>query len=178
MIFIELSDLIVKMHFLSEELKNKQNEKEAEKVIDEIIRTVLNTLITVYRKLIILDRSIIEGIGLDFNYEKALDFDYKKVDDVLNYLEKLIKNNKDLSPLFDNYKFIEEAPDDIRDTLICIYLSFKLFYLQFRKYLEMFSEKFEMMFEQHKKDKRHKNQENIKKRSRKNFRKYKEILPN
>jgi hypothetical protein len=176
--FTELSDLIVKMHFLSEELKNKQNENEAEKVFDEIIRTVLDTLIKVYRKSVILDRSIIEGIGLDFNYEKALDFDYKKVDDVLDYLENLIKRNKNLSPLFDNYKFIEEAPDDIRDTLICIYLSFKVYYLQFRKLLEVVSEKFRIIFEQYEKDEQHKKQESIKKRSHRKFRENKEILPN
>jgi hypothetical protein len=124
-----------------------------------------------------LNRSIIEGAGLDFNRGKPLDFDYKKVDDALDYLEKLIKRNKSLHHLSENYRFIEESPDDIRDTLMSIFLSFKVFYLQFKDVLKVISDKLKIIFERYEKDEQYKKQKS-KKRSRKKVRKYKEILPN
>jgi hypothetical protein len=160
--FKELFELIIKMHFLAESIDKETNEKKIRKILNETAKTVLETLVRFYDKAIFLDRTVLDN----------LNFDYSKLDEVLDYVENLISKEKDLYSLFDDQKFIEEAPDDIKETLAAIYFSFKIFYMQFRDYIVLFSRQMKNVIKQENEMKNNKGKGKFKV-----FRKHKEILP-
>jgi hypothetical protein len=161
--FKELFELILKMHLLSESIDKEKNEKNIRKILNETAKTVLETFVRFYDKTILLDRTVLDSIN----------FDYNKLDETLDYVKNLISKEKDLYSLFDDNKFIEEAPEDIKETLAAIYLSFKIFYMQFRDYMELFSRQMENVIKRENEMKNNKRKEKFKV-----FRKHKEILPN
>jgi hypothetical protein len=172
-VFKELIELIIRMHLLAESIGEKTSEKKIKKILNETAKTVLETIVRFYNKAILLDRTVLD----------SLNFDYNKLDEALDYVENLISKEKDLYLLFDEQKFIEESPEDIKETLAAIYFSFKIFYMQFRDYMELFSKQMKNVIKQENEMENVIKQENEMKNNKRKekfkvFRKHKEILPN
>jgi hypothetical protein len=133
----EIFILISKMFIFHERLEKEKDCSKVPKIKGEMYEAILETLVKFYRKSIFLDRTVIKN--LIFDYEK---FDYEKLDKALDYIENLIskkvKRKEDLCYLVESGKIVHEAPENLRETLVAIIDSFRIFYNQFRDWFNFF----------------------------------------